>query len=139
MTPHEQLGRSIKRLQDSHHRRLDAALAALGISLVQWHALREIENHPNSSQLRLAELTFNSAQAFGTLVTRMERAGLIKRKSAGGRAFAISLTAKGSERLLQGRKVVLAELERSFGCLTEKECKSMQTIIDKILLAVEEA
>jgi DNA-binding MarR family transcriptional regulator len=137
MTPHEQLGRSIKRLQDSHHRRLDAALATLGISLVQWHALREIENHPNSSQLRLAELTFNSAQAFGTLVTRMERSGLIKKKSAGGRAFAISVTPKGSELLQQGRKLVLAELERSFGSLTEKECKSLQTILDKALLAVE--
>lgn len=137
MTPHEQLGRSIKRVQDSHHRRLDAALTTLGISLVQWHALREIENHPNSSQLRLAELTFNSAQAFGTLITRMERAGLVKRKSAGGRAFSINVTAKGSELLQQGRKLVLSELDRSFGSLTEKECKALQTLLDKILLAAE--
>jgi hypothetical protein len=37
--------------------------------LVQWNALREIERNPGCSQHRLAERTFNSDQAFGSLLT----------------------------------------------------------------------
>ena len=133
MTPLETLGLSIKRLQDHHHRTLDNELTSLGVSLVQWNALREIDRHPGSSQLRLAELTFNSAQAFGALVTRMESASLIRRTPAGGRAFALSLTPKGERLLNEGRKVVLDVLAKSFGGLSEKECASLQKLITKVL------
>jgi DNA-binding MarR family transcriptional regulator len=135
MTPLEQLGLSIKRLQDQHHRNLDAQLSAMDLSLTQWHALREIERHPGSSQLRLAELTFNSPQAFGTLMTRMESAGLVKRKVGEGRAFAVTVTAKGARQLQEGRKIVLAALDQSFGVLTEDECQAMQRMVDKLLRA----
>jgi DNA-binding MarR family transcriptional regulator len=133
MTPLEKLGLSIKRLQDYHHKTLDTKLASIGISLVQWHALREMDRHPGSSQLRMAELTFNSAQAFGTLVTRMERDGLISRTPAGGRAFALSLTPKGQKRLNEGRGVVLEMLADSFGGLSENERATLQKLLDKAL------
>lgn len=133
MTPLEKLGLSIKRLQEQHHRTLDTELTSLGVSLVQWHALREIDSHPGSSQLRLAELTFNSAQAFGTLVTRMERAALIRRAPSGGRAFALSLTPKGEQLLKEGRQVVLDVLAASFGGLSEKECATLQKLVAKAL------
>ena len=133
MTPLETLGLSIKRLQDHHHRTLDSELTSLGVSLVQWNALREIDRHPGSSQLRLAELTFNSAQAFGALVTRMESASLIRRTPSGGRAFALSLTPKGERLLNEGRKVVLDVLAKSFGGLSEKECATLQKLITKVL------
>jgi DNA-binding MarR family transcriptional regulator len=100
---------------------------------VQWHALREIDRHPGSSQLRLAELTFNSAQAFGTLVTRMERARFIRRTPSDGRAFALSLTPKGEKLLKQGRQVVLDVLAQSFGGLSEKERATLQELIAKAL------
>jgi DNA-binding MarR family transcriptional regulator len=138
MTPHEQLGLSIKRLQESVHWRLHSQLADIGISLVQWIALREIDRHPDSSQLRLAELTFNSAQGFGALLARMEQAELIDRENAGGRAFAVNLTPQGTQLLREGRKRVLAELARTFRDLTDKECKAMQTLIDKVQAAVDE-
>ncbi len=67
----EPLGLLIKTVQHRHHRTLDAKLAPLGVSLVQWSALREIDRHPGVSMHRLAELTFNSDQAFGTLATRL--------------------------------------------------------------------
>jgi DNA-binding MarR family transcriptional regulator len=133
MTPLEKLGLSIKRLQDQHHRTLDAELTSLGVSLVQWHALREIDRYPGSSQLRLAELTFNSAQAFGALVTRMESASLIRRTPSGGRAFALSLTSKGEKLLKEGRQVVLDVLADSFGGLSEKERATLQKLITKAL------
>ncbi|RDS79653.1 MarR family transcriptional regulator [Dyella monticola] len=133
MTPLENLGLSIKRLQDQHHRTLDTRLTALGVSLVQWHALREIARHPESSQLRLAELTFNSAQAFGALVTRMERASLVRRTPTVGRAFALSLTPKGERLLKEGRQVVLDVLADSFGGLSDNECLALQKLVAKAL------
>ena len=133
MTPLEKLGLSIKHLQNRHHRALDTELAPLGISLVQWHALREIDRNPGSPQLRLAELTFNSAQAFGTLVTRMERANMIRRTPSGGRAITLSLTPKGEMLLDAGRKVVLDVLADSFGGLSETECATLQSLITKAL------
>lgn len=133
MTLLENLGLSIKRLQDHHHRTLDARLTLFGISLVQWNALRAIDSDPGSSQLRLAELTFNSAQAFGMLVTRMERAKLILRTPAGGRAFALSLTSKGQRLFKEGRHVVLDVLAESFSGLNEKECATLQKLIAKAL------
>jgi len=129
----EQLGLSIKRVQDRHHRVLDARLAALGISLVQWNALREIERNPGSPQLRLAELTFNSAQAFGTLVTRLQRLGFVKRESGEGRAFVHTLTPKGQKLLEQGRHVVQTMLVESFSGLNEEERVALSHLLGKML------
>lgn len=129
----EQLGLSIKRIQDRHHRVLDTRLTALGISLVQWNALREIERNPGSPQLRLAELTFNSAQAFGTLLTRLQRLGFVKRESGEGRAFVHTLTPKGRELLEQGRGVVQGVLADSFSGLNEEERAALMTLLAKLL------
>jgi DNA-binding MarR family transcriptional regulator len=133
LTPLEQLGLSIKLLQDRHQRVLDARLAAVGLTLVQWHALREIDRHPGNSQIRLAELTFNSPQAFGALVGRMEAAGLVARDSGLGRAFAIHLTARGKQLLKEGRRPVSAALSESFKNLNGSERVALQRLLDKAL------
>ena len=133
MTLLEKLGLAIKRMQDRHHKAVDARLAPLGISLVQWHALREIKRNPGSPQLRLAELTFNSAQAVGTLTARMLQAGLITRESGVGRAYCLSLTDKGEALLVQGRGEALAVLAESFSGLSEEECGVMLGLLDKAL------
>lgn len=133
MTLLEKVGLAIKRMQDRHHKAVDARLAPLGISLVQWHALREIKRNPGSPQLRLAELTFNSAQAFGTLTTRMLQAGLITRESGVGRAYSLSLTEKGETLLEQGRGEAMAVLAESFSGLSEKECEVMLGLLEKAL------
>jgi DNA-binding MarR family transcriptional regulator len=73
------LGLAIKRVQDRHHRALDAALIELGTTLSQWHALRAIQMHPESSSHKLAGLTFQTDQSFGALANRMVDRGLIRR------------------------------------------------------------
>ena len=137
LTPLEQLGLSIKRLQDRHHRAVETRLADVGVTLAQWHALREIDRHPGSSQTRLAELTFNSAQAFGTLVARMEAADLVARDSGTGRALAVHLTPKGKRLLKEGRRPVQEVLKASFQNLDEAERASLQQLLDKALGAPE--
>src|ERR1700677_4033516 len=109
----ERLGWLIKRVQHGHHRDLDKRLAPLGVSLVQWNALREIEQNPSSSQHHLAEKTFNSDQAFGTLLKRLQACGLIETQPGAGRANVQTLTAKGRELLNSGQKILSDVTQRS--------------------------
>src|SRR5262249_35866577 len=49
-----QLGLAVKRLQMRHHRAGNAALKPLGLSLVQWDALRHLHANPDASLHDLA-------------------------------------------------------------------------------------
>ena len=128
----EILGWLIKKVQYRHHRRADAALAAIDISLVQWNALREIERHPNASMHQLAELTFNSDQAFGTLSSRLLRLGLVTRSPGGGRITHHRLTAKGHTLYEQGRLLMTEIVTKSFAHLSVVERNTLHAILTKI-------
>ena len=131
--PLEILALSIKRLQYLNYRVLDARLAPLGISLVQWGALREIERNPGLCMHRLAELTFNSDQAFGTLMTRLLRQKLVARQPGAGRANVHRLTPHGRTLLGEGRKRVRQVLVRIFARLDADECVRLQGLLTKVL------
>ena len=102
----ESLGLLIKHIQYRNFRLLEAKLAPLGISLIQWNALRTIDHYPGCCMHRLAKLTFNSDQAFGTLAARLLRLGLIERRPGMGRATLHGLTPKGETLLGAGRSLV---------------------------------
>ena len=123
----------VKRVQHRHHRWMDAALAALDLSLVQWNALREIHRNPAASMHQLSELTFNSDQAFGTLTTRLLRAGLIERIPGPGRVTHHRLTAKGEALYGKGNGLVREVLERSFAPLDAQECETLGALLTKLL------
>ena len=131
--PLEILALSIKRLQYLNYRALDAKLAPLGISLVQWGALREIERNPGLCMHRLAELTFNSDQAFGTLMSRLLRQKLVARQPGAGRANVHRLTPRGKTLLGEGRKHVRQVLARIFTRLDADECVRLQGLLTKVL------
>jgi DNA-binding MarR family transcriptional regulator len=92
-----EIGLSVKRLQMRHHRTANERLAPLGISIVQWDALRHLHDNPEASLHDLAQLTFQTDQSFGTLATRMIDRGLIERVPGPGRAVRHRLTAKGQD------------------------------------------
>ena len=129
----EDLGLLIKRAQYRHHRGIDAALAAMGISLVQWNALREIDRNPGASMHRLAELSFNSDQAFGTLTARLLRLALIERSQGPGRMTHHRLTPKGADLLREGRERVMMVLALSFASLDEEERDTLGGLLAKLL------
>ncbi len=129
----QHLGLLVKRLQHRHHRALEAGLTPLGVSLVQWNALREIERNPGASQNQLAELTFNSAQAFGTLVTRLLARGLVVRKPGEGRAMTLRLSVKGAALLKVGQVVMAKVANASFATLTEAERAELGRLLSKVL------
>jgi DNA-binding MarR family transcriptional regulator len=129
----EALGLLIKRAQYRNHRAVDAELAPLGISLVQWNALREIHRNPGSSMHALAEFTFNSDQAFGALTRRLIRQALVERQPGRGRVTVHCLTPKGEALLDQATTIVSGVLVKSFEPLNEDERAVLVALLTKLI------
>ena len=117
----EHLGLAIKRAQYRNHRTMDAALRDVGVSLVQWDALRAIERMPGASGHDLAAATFQSDQAFGTLANRLVDRGLIVRTAGRGRRIEHRLTDSGRAALEAGHQVAAHVLEELFAPLNEQQ------------------
>jgi DNA-binding MarR family transcriptional regulator len=117
----EALGQAIKRAQYRNHRTMDAALREIGVSLVQWDALRAIERMPGASGHELAVATFQSDQAFGTLASRLVDRGLIARSAGRGRRVEHTLTEAGRTALAQGRQLSIGVLQDLFAPLDEAQ------------------
>ncbi|MEU0445004.1 MarR family winged helix-turn-helix transcriptional regulator [Streptomyces tendae] len=117
----EVLGQAIKRAQYRNHRAMDAALREVGVSLVQWDALRAIERMPGASGHDLAVATFQSDQAFGTLANRLVDRGLITRSAGHGRRLEHALTEPGRTALAEGRRLATGVLEDLFAPLGEAQ------------------
>src|SRR3954471_15042229 len=124
---------TIKRLQMRHHRALDKALSAHGVTLVQWDALRHLHANPDASLHDLAQLTFQSDQAFGTLAQRMIERGLIERIDGPGRAVKHRLTAKGEQLRSVGNDVVDGVVRESLGRLSADELAQLDVLLAKAL------
>jgi len=131
--PLTQIGLAVKRLQHRHHRGGDAALAALGLTLVQWDALRHIAENPGASLHDLAQLTFQSDQAFGTLAGRMVDRGLIERLGGPGRAVRHRLTERGDRLRVEGQRVVEGVLTESLSPLNADELAQLDGLLRKLV------
>ncbi|WP_432824927.1 MarR family winged helix-turn-helix transcriptional regulator [Dactylosporangium sp. CA-092794] len=128
-----EIGLSIKRLQMRHHRAANAALAPLGLSLVQWDALRHLHRNPGASLHDLAQLTFQTDQSFGTLATRMIDRGLIERVPGPGRAVRHRITPKGDQLREQGQQRLNQVLTESFAKLTEDQLATFDELLLRLL------
>jgi len=133
MSELEELGRAVKRVQDRDHRALDAALRAVGISLVQWDALRAIDRAPAATAHDLAVASFQSDQAFGTLAGRLEAAGWIERRPGLGRRIEHHLTGAGRAKLAEGRTRVERVLPVLFGALDTDERATLRELLERLL------
>jgi DNA-binding MarR family transcriptional regulator len=129
----QEVGLGVKRLQVRHHRAIDARLASLGISLVQWDALRHLAANPGASLHDLAQLTFQSDQAFGALAGRMVEHGLIERAPGPGRAVHHRITARGRRLLAQASPLVDEVLAASLGTLSERQLALFGDLLDRLL------
>jgi DNA-binding MarR family transcriptional regulator len=127
------IGLSVKRLQMRHHRALNAGLAPLGVSLVQWDALRHLDENPGASLHDLALLTFQSDQAFGTLAGRMIQRGLIERVPGPGRAVRHQLTEKGRSLRSEGDAIYARVIQESFAALSPAELATLEGLLVRVL------
>ncbi|TFB85272.1 MarR family transcriptional regulator [Cryobacterium algoricola] len=129
------IGLAVKRLQVRHHRTADAVLAPLGMTLVQWDALRHLSQNPEASLHDLAVLTFQTDQAFGSLAGRMIDRGLIERVAGPGRATRHRLTPLGEALRVQAGELVEGVLRESFSPLSETELETFGTLLMRIMSA----
>ncbi len=129
----QDLGLAVKRLQNRHHQALSAALRVLGVSLVQWDALRHLGLNPEASLHDLAQLTFQTDQAFGTLAGRMVERGLIERVSGPGRAVRHRLTELGEAVRRDGAEIVGRVAADSFAPLTPAQRDTLGDLLDRLL------
>jgi DNA-binding MarR family transcriptional regulator len=128
-----EIGLAVKRLQMRHHRTIDSALAPLGVSLVQWDALRHLKENPTASLHDLAQLTFQTDQSFGALAARMVDRGLIERVDAPGRAIRHRLTTRGEEVRRAGDAIVEQVLTDSFAPLSPDQLASFDELLVQLL------
>jgi len=129
----ELLARTIKRVQHQDHRALDGALREVGITLVQWDALRAIGRTPASTAHDLAVASFQSDQAFGTLANRLEAAGWIERRPGLGRRIEHHLTDAGRAKLDEGRARANRVWPVLFAALDPGEHEMLQRLLNRLL------
>jgi len=133
--PHVQLqllGRAVKQAQYRQHRALDGALAGVGTTLAQWDALRAISRSPGSSARELAAATFQTEQAFGTLVGRLAGQGLVDRRPGRGRRIEHHLTEAGERVLEAGHEVADQVLTQCFAGLEETDRAALLELLQRL-------
>jgi len=128
----EALGLAIKRAQYRDHRTMDAALRNVGVSLVQWDALRAIDRMPVASGHDLAVATFQSDQAFGTLANRLVDRGWVTRTAGRGRRIEHALTDEGKKVLAQGHHLAAAVLEELFAPLDQDQRAALAQLLEML-------
>ena len=128
-----EIGLSVKRLQMRHHRTINDRLGPLGISIVQWDALRHLHENPEASLHDLAQLTFQTDQSFGTLAARMIDRGFIERVPGPGRAVRHRLTDKGDDLRQRAGEIVRQTLTESFSTLTDEELQTFGELLARVL------
>jgi DNA-binding MarR family transcriptional regulator len=126
---------AVKRLQHRHHRTLSAALAPVGLSLVQWDTLRHLHQRPEASLHDLAVLTFQTDQSFGSLAVRMAERGLVERVPGPGRAVRHRITPEGERMRAAGQDAVDAVFATSFAGLTDRQLDALGDLLDRALRA----
>ncbi|CAN5247773.1 MarR family transcriptional regulator [soil metagenome] len=127
----EELGRAVKHVQARNHWALDTALGSVGTTLAQWDALRAIGRNPAASAHHLAQETFQSDQAFGTLAGRLVRQGLIERRAGAGRRIEHRLTEAGQRMLDAGRPIAREVGADTFANLDENERATLLALLRK--------
>ena len=100
---------------------------------MQWDALRHLAANHDASLHDLAQLTFQSDQAFGTLAGRMVDRGFIERADGSGRAVRHHITAKGRRLLEQAGPLVDEVLDESFSALTPHQLDAFARLLDKLV------
>ncbi|GGK97434.1 DNA-binding MarR family transcriptional regulator [Curtobacterium luteum] len=128
------LGLTLKRAQYRNHRAAEQALKEqVGVTLVQWDALRAVDRMPHASGHDLALATFQSDQAFGALAGRLVDRGLITRRPGVGRRIEHALTEDGRAALEAGTRVTEGVLAELFAPLTEREHGLLAGLLAKLL------
>lgn len=129
----QETGLRVKRLQMQHHRAANEALQEVGLTIVQWDALRHLDANPGASLHRLAQLTFQTDQSMGALAGRLVARGLIRRVPGPGRAVRHDLTEEGVVQSHEGARILEGVLVASFAPLTPAELATFDGFLQRLV------
>jgi DNA-binding MarR family transcriptional regulator len=113
----------LRRAQHAVRLRLDAELAATGLTTPQYTVLAALEREGELSASDLAREFGMTAQTVNVLVKALETCGLVRRSRHPdhGRILLASLTPTGRQALKHGREVALSVQDRVLHRLTPTE------------------
>jgi DNA-binding MarR family transcriptional regulator len=102
------------------------------ITAEQNFVLHVLENRGNTTIEELAHLLLRELSTVSSLISRMEKRGLVKKiKKEGGRAFSIEMTAKTKKNW--SSTVVQHKIRDLVSVLSEEEYNILDTHISKLL------
>lgn len=119
------LGYLLRQAANAQRRRMDRALAAVGLTLPQFLVLTMIRAYPGCSNADIARLAMLTPQTVHAIIAALERKKLITRRPdpAHGRILNIALTPSGQELLERGRARSLAVESDLNGPLSDAQAR----------------
>lgn len=127
------LGLLLRRLERLKAGAGDNALFPLGLSMSLWGVLRQIAIATAPSGNAMAEALFMTPQAFGELVQKLLRLGMIRKKQNIGRAIQYELTEEGKERFTLANALVDELHNKLFSPLSDEEISHLTDFLERLV------
>ena len=134
----EQLHYLLMKTHTNLNRRIMGQAAALGLSSGQPKVLECLLACGESNQKSIARFCEIEQATVGSILTRMERDGLVCRAQRAGnrRSLYVSLTERGREKALQMPQIFRRADARATAALTPEEQQQLRTLLERVCAAV---
>jgi DNA-binding MarR family transcriptional regulator len=133
------VGYNLKVTQHHLRQRLDAELAALGVTAPQNAALLAVAGNPRISNADLARAAFVTPQTMQAILVNLERAGLIVRSPhpVHGRVIMTELTETGRNTVDAG--LIAAEVveRQMLSGLSKEEARVLNELLERCTVALQ--
>lgn len=140
-TPDGDIGYLLKQLNSAFRRRFDERLRnrAMDLSMAHMAALFALQDEPGLAGAQLARRTMISAQAMNGVLRRLEDDGLISRQQhpENRHTDCWTLTAAGSRRLAQARRVARPVLQKMLSGLSAAERREFRRLLARCIDSLE--
>lgn len=135
----ENIGYMVKAAQHLIRQRLDAALAQCGLSTAQYALMSAIEGTETLSGADLARRCFITPQSVNSLLSTLEKEGLIKRTASRshGRVIETALTASGQARLAEAHKHAMVLETLMLADMSTEERALLASLLNRIIHSLE--
>jgi DNA-binding MarR family transcriptional regulator len=133
------VGYNLKVTQHHLRQRLDAELAALGVTAPQNAALLAVAGNPRISNADLARAAFVTPQTMQAILVNLERAGLIARSPhpLHGRVIMTELTEAGRTTVDAGLIAADAVERQMLSGLSKEEARVLNDLLERCAAALQ--
>jgi len=132
-------GYTIKQVQQQIHTAMEDSLRPLSLSLSQYNVLKSLETSSTVTGAQLARQAFVTPQTMHTILTTMERKGLIVRTAIDGnvKSFNISRMEKGGKVLNSADEALTKLFDQANATLTLSEYDELEHLLKKLSLGLK--